>query len=291
MIPVADRLPTATRAEVTRVLRAETHGQGRSGLLIVIVMIGAAAAGLVLPIALGRVVDAVAEGRSTSYLGRIAAVIVAASCSERDFCLMPASESSSWSRYALVLVDLQHDFWSASVAVSAAQLPERVAALVRYARAEGIAVVHVRARFRPDGSDWIARYRLRRRIPCIGGTPGANTLSFAIEEPGEPVVTKHTFDAFLNTDLDELLSQQGIRGLLIAGLVTSTCVLFTASTATQLGYLVSVVEDCCADEGELHHATLANYAFVFSTVRSDEIADRRAGWDADLDGIDTGLAP
>lgn len=78
MIPVTDRLPTATRAEVTRELRAETNGQWRAGLLIVVVMIGAAAAGLVLPVALGRVVDAVAEGRSTAYLGRIALLIIAA---------------------------------------------------------------------------------------------------------------------------------------------------------------------------------------------------------------------
>lgn len=78
MIATEDRLPTATRVEVTSVLRAETHGQWRAGLLIVIVMVGTAAAGLVLPIVLGRVVDAVAEGRSTSYLGRIAAVIIVA---------------------------------------------------------------------------------------------------------------------------------------------------------------------------------------------------------------------
>lgn len=79
MIDVDDRLPTATRTEIAAELRAETAGQWRSGLLIVVIMTAAAAAGLVLPIALGRVVDAVSEGRSTSYLTGIAAVIVAAS--------------------------------------------------------------------------------------------------------------------------------------------------------------------------------------------------------------------
>ncbi|MGH9231494.1 MAG: cysteine hydrolase family protein, partial [Acidimicrobiales bacterium] len=82
-----------------------------------------------------------------------------------------------------------------------------------------------------------------------------------------------------------------VRGLLIAGLVTSTCVLFTASTATQLGYLVSVVSDCCSDREELHHATLAAYPFLFDAVRSDQIAERRDGWDADLDRIDTVPTP
>ena len=191
--------------------------------------------------------------------------------------------SSPWSRYTLVLVDLQNDFWSEAVAATAPELPQRVAELLAYARAEGLTVVHVRARFRPDGSDWMARYRLRKWIPCIEGTPGVETLPFAAELPGEPVVTKHSFDGFLGTDLDDVLERRCIRGLLIAGLVTSTCVLFTASTATQRGYLVSVVSDCCSDREEVHQATLAAYPFVFGTVRSDQIAERRIGWDADLD--------
>jgi len=49
-------------------------------------------------------------------------------------------------------VDLQNDFWSEAVAATAPELPDRVAALLAYARTEGLTVVHVRARFRPDGS-------------------------------------------------------------------------------------------------------------------------------------------
>ena len=200
----------------------------------------------------------------------------------------PAPPASLWSRHALVLVDFQNDFWSEAAAATAPDLPNRVAALLAYARAEGLTVVHVRARFRPDGRDWMARYRLRNWIPCIDGTPGVETLPFAAERPGEPIVIKQTFDGFLGTDLDEVLAGRGVRSLLVAGLVTSTCVLFTASTATQRGYLVSVVTDCCSDREEAHHATLANYPFVFGTVRSDQIAERRAGWEADLDRFDDG---
>jgi nicotinamidase-related amidase len=194
--------------------------------------------------------------------------------------------NSPWTRYALVLVDLQRDFWTEAVARAVPELPDRVAALVTYARAEGLTVVHLRARFRPDGSDWIARYRLGNRIPCIDGTPGAARLPFAEELPGEPVVTKQSFDGFLGTDLDEVLAQRGTRVLLLAGLVTSTCVLFTAATATQRGYLVKVVSDCCADRPEMHYATLAAYPFVFDSVRSDQIAELRHDWDAELDRMD-----
>ena len=195
--------------------------------------------------------------------------------------------SSPWSRYALLLVDLQRDFWTEAVARTVPELPDRAAALITYARTEGLTVVHLRARFRPDGSDWIARYRLGNRIPCIDGTPGAVGLPFAEELPGEPVVTKQTFDGFLGTDLDEVLAERGARGLLLAGLVTSTCVLFTAATATQRGYLVKVVSDCCSDRPEMHYGTLAAYPFVFDPVRSDQIAELRDDWDAELDRMDT----
>ena len=65
---------------------------------------------------------------------------------------MATLTASPWSRYALVLVDLQNDFWFEAVAATAPELPDRVAALLAYARTEGLTVVHVRARFRPDGS-------------------------------------------------------------------------------------------------------------------------------------------
>jgi nicotinamidase-related amidase len=191
--------------------------------------------------------------------------------------------SREWSRYAVVLVDLQHDFWPPDVAATAPALPERVTQLLEFARAHRLLVVHVRARFQPDGSDWMARYRLRGRIPCIDGTSGAETLPFATELPGEPVVIKHSFDGFLNTDLHALLTRRGIRGLLVAGLVTSTCVLFTASTATQLGYLVTVLSDCCADDEVAHSATLAAYPYIFGTALSTELAEHRTQWDTALE--------
>src|SRR4051794_38624236 len=210
--------------------------------------------------------------RARGSIGRAADIAGAklrsrVSCSPTIATSVPTPTPSPWSRHALLLVDLQQDFWTEETAATAPRLPERLAALLAEARADGFTVVHVRARFRPDGSDWMARYRLRGWIPCIDGTPGAETLPFAREQAGEPVVIKHSFDGFLDTELDMLLNARGIRSVLVAGLVTSICVLFTASTATQRGYLASVVSDCCSDRQDLHEATLTTYPFVFGTVR------------------------
>lgn len=195
---------------------------------------------------------------------------------------MPLETSSNWNEFALILVDVQQDFWPEEVAEDAPWFLDGTASLLRNCRALGIDVVHVHARFQADQSDWIARYRLRGRIPCVAGTSGAEPLPLAIPEPGEQVVVKQSFDAFLGTGLDELLRSTGKRFLLVAGLVTSTCVLLTAATATQLGYLVALVEDACGDVQPFHDRVVRTYPFLFGITRSDRLSQDRAEWDDQL---------
>jgi nicotinamidase-related amidase len=195
--------------------------------------------------------------------------------------------SSNWNEYALILVDVQQDFWPEEVAEDAPWFLDGTASLLRTCRELGIDVVHVHARYQPDQSDWIARYRLRGRIPCVAGTDGAEPLAVAVPEPGEQVVLKQSFDAFLGTGLDEILRNSGKRFLLVAGLVTSTCVLLTAATATQLGYLVTLVEDACADRQPFHDRVLRTYPFIFGVTRSDRLDQDRPEWDEQLDRLST----
>src|SRR3954452_2902133 len=136
-----------------------------------------------------------------------------------------------WEAFALLLIDVQYDFWPIEIAEHFPKFPTRIASLLKLCRAEGIDVIHLRASFQPDMSDWMLKYKLRGRIPCIAGTPGVDTLPFALEAPGETVIIKHTFDGFLTPDLLPTLRQRGKRFLLTAGLVTSTCVFLTTTTA------------------------------------------------------------
>jgi len=73
-----DRLPIADRAAVAAELRSAMRGRWWLASWIVVVMAGGAAAGLILPIALGRVVDAARDGRPTSFMVGIAVAIVVA---------------------------------------------------------------------------------------------------------------------------------------------------------------------------------------------------------------------
>jgi nicotinamidase-related amidase len=197
-----------------------------------------------------------------------------------------------WRPFALLLIDAQRDFWPDAMAAEFPALPAAVGRLLAFCRAEGIDVVHLRARFRPDTSDWMAAYRLRGRIPCVEGTPGVETLPFALERPGETVVVKQAFDGFQTAELEAHLRRTGKRFLLTAGLVTSVCVLFTTASAVQRGFLTAVVEDCCADRSEAHAQTLDRYGgFLFQRATADGLAAGHAGWRAALEQLDRLGAP
>jgi len=182
------------------------------------------------------------------------------------------------SSFALLLVDVQKDFWPDKLASLYPDFPENVSSLISLCRENGIDIIHMRASFKEDMSDWMPRYRIRNHIPCVEGTEGIEVLPFAIELPGEKLFKKQTFDGFHNPSLISYLQNQQKRFLLIAGLVTSTCVLFTASSATQLGFLSAVISDCCADEPTIHSTILERYQFVFDQVKYEKILEFVPEW-------------
>ena len=178
---------------------------------------------------------------------------------------------------ALVLIDIQKDFWdpmSKDPAFKA--FPENVEKLLSLSRERGFNLIHVRSAFQPDRSDWMLFYRPegRAQTPCIAGTKGAEFTGFAEPLKGEKIVEKQTFDAFIGTDLNKHLQSHGIKTVLIAGLETSVCVLFTANSAYLRNYLPLVVSDACADTKERHGNAIEMYSDLsFKTITTDQLAN------------------
>jgi nicotinamidase-related amidase len=187
-----------------------------------------------------------------------------------------------WSQFALLLIDIQGDFWSEKVAEHFPDFPTNVARLLAFCRAEGLEIIHLRAEFRPDMSDWMARYKLQGCIPCIQGTAGVEVPPWALHEPSETVIIKTTFDGFHNPELLPHLRQKGKRFVLTAGLVTPVCVLFTTVSAAQNGLLAAVIEDCCAGPPHWHEQTLEAYQFIFGRTKVDLLPEQYPEWLADL---------
>ena len=83
------------------------------------------------------------------------------------------------------------------------------------------------------------------------------------------------------TELEGYLSERGVRVVLIAGLETSVCVLFTANSAYLRRFVPLVVSDACADEPSRHGDALRMYGDLsFKTVTTAQVRD---DWESVLD--------
>lgn len=93
------------------------------------------------------------------------------------------------------------------------------------------------------------------------GTRGAKTDSTLAPLASEPVVPKHTFNAFFGTHLEELLKEKGIDTLILTGVATEICVQQTAAEAFYRGYRIVIPKDGTAGlnleahEGALRYMT------------------------------------
>ena len=107
---------------------------------------------------------------------------------------------------------------------------QNTTSLLAKCRENGILVIHVRAEYNVNVSDWMNFWTILNEASGRGivGDVYPNTpTDFAKELPGEPVIIKNTFNAFLDTPLHSLLQERGIKHVLCAGVVTSCCVLFS----------------------------------------------------------------
>jgi nicotinamidase-related amidase len=156
-----------------------------------------------------------------------------------------------------------------------------LASLLSSCRESGCEVVHVRERFAPypDTARWLPNYVLRDRAICIEGSGGEQPLPEAAALPHETVLYKTAMDAFSNDGLQQLLVDMGCRFVLVCGLVTSVCVLQTAASALNRGFLAGVVDDCCADHLAIHDLILERYAgWALERVPSAQLAERHGDW-------------
>ncbi|MEX3954143.1 cysteine hydrolase family protein [Paraburkholderia sp. EG287B] len=167
---------------------------------------------------------------------------------------------------ALLLMDMQTVAFEKYVpTVRSAELLENTAKLLASARAAAIKVVYVTVGFRRNYPEIDPRNALFTSIKEEGlfALEDIKTAIHPAVRPaaGDPVVIKHRVGAFSGTDLQMLLSANGIETLLIAGVTTSGSVLSTLRQAFDLDYRLIVARDCCADLDDDVHQMLMDKLF------------------------------
>ena len=87
--------------------------------------------------------------------------------------------------------------------------------------------------------------------------------------PGEIVVTKTTDSALTGTSLRLILSNMGVRNVVLTGIFTDQCVSSTVRSLADESFNVIVVEDCCAaGTDELHRRELEIINMIYCHVLS-----------------------
>ena len=81
----------------------------------------------------------------------------------------------------------------------------------------------------------------------VRGRPVAELLR---PDPDDYFVLKPKHSAFFSTALDTLLDYLGARTLILSGISTDICVLFTANDAYMRDFFLVVPEDCVAAKDE-----------------------------------------
>jgi nicotinamidase-related amidase len=165
---------------------------------------------------------------------------------------------------ALVIIDMQRDFvdpggFGEALGNDVSLLRRAIAPTRRVlaaARKAGLLVIHTREGHRPDLADLPQSKKLRGRLKAGIGDPGPmgrilvrgeyghDIIDELKPAAGEPVVDKPGKGAFHATDLDAILTNRGIRQLVVCGVTTEVCVNTSVREANDRGYDCLVLEDC-----------------------------------------------
>ena len=155
----------------------------------------------------------------------------------------------------LVVVDMQNDFChrdgaackrGRDIAFVENMIP-RLSNLLNEARARNFPICFVRT----SGNKWTnsavwTEFKHPQLLACAEGSWGAEFHERLKPLPGEMIVTKHRYSAFIGTDLDMLLRAREVKSLLVTGVGTGMCVFHTLTVGFTLDYYITLVEDCCA---------------------------------------------
>jgi len=179
---------------------------------------------------------------------------------------------------AVIVIDVQNDFvaeggWAEQVGWDSSLNRKAVTRLDPFlatARSFSVPVIFIQAIYDDIylGAPMIERNRRRglETPRCISGTWGAEFYSVA-PAPGEPVVQKHRYSAFIETELNTVLRHLEIQTLILTGVYTEGCVESTARDGYFLDYYIVMVEDCCSTTSEERHRdTLDRCERDFGTV-------------------------
>lgn len=199
------------------------------------------------------------------------------------------------SETALLIVDMQNDFCKPDGyfgkvkgrdMTSVMLIIPRIARVLDFTRRMGILTVFIKTIHskHTDSEVWVSRLASDPEILskqknhrstsalCAPASMGAEIVDELKPKEDEPVVIKHRYSSFIQTDLELILRNKGIKNVLVTGNATNVCVESTARHAFMLDFLTVTVSDCVgtSDSSGAHDASLRNLEGYFGYVATSE---------------------
>lgn len=161
---------------------------------------------------------------------------------------------------ALLVIDLQNEYrpGAAWPVVGYDAVLANTAQLIEAARKVGVPVVHAQAWIKPEERDGYARQEeilTEEFRSAVADSEGAQICAEVAAQPGDIVIHKHWPSAFLRTDLSQRLAALGIENLIVAGVLTDSCVTASVFDAVYHGFRVWLVKEACGSMTEAMHRT------------------------------------
>ena len=172
---------------------------------------------------------------------------------------------------AVLVVDMLNDFVTGALTCDRGKaIVPATARLLDAARAAGVPVIfcndaHIKG---------IDRELKLWGDHAIAGTPGAQVIPELKVSESDYIVPKRRYSGFFQTDLDILLTELGVKTVIMTGLHTHMCVRHTSADAYCLGYDVVVAKeatDSFTEEDYLNGLAYLKTCYGADTYTNDEL--------------------
>jgi nicotinamidase-related amidase len=170
---------------------------------------------------------------------------------------------------ALIVIDLQNGIVSYPTVHPIAEIVKHASALADAFRSRGLPVVLVNVAGGAPGR--AEQTRSLGQLP----TGWSDLVPELNQQPGDHTVTKRTWGAFTNTDLDQYLKNLGVTQVVMAGVSTSIGVESTARYAYEYGFNITLALDAMTDMNPDAHINSVTRIFprLGETGTTQEIID------------------
>jgi ureidoacrylate peracid hydrolase len=150
----------------------------------------------------------------------------------------------------------------------------KTAAVLDAARKAKVAVIYVNIAYRPGFPElkkptYPLIESIQERNAFLLGSWDADVPEEIAVQPEDIVVINFDSSGFSHTDLDGILRAKGVKTLVLAGIATNWVVESTTRYGAELGYDVTVLEDCCQGfTDEMHDFAFQNTLPYYATISS-----------------------